>query len=120
MSDRQDGAARYGVDSKAQWEIHGETNAGTGGYKAMEQLWEFESPRWCGHHPQGHCNRYHAVSVRTKIYIFDDSSITSYKTSVLGGYAISSGKIVKKIMKESKLCVLFPTASQSLYGKIMM
>ena len=55
-----------------------------------------------------------------KIYIFDDSSITSYKTSVLGGYAISSGKIVKKIMKESKLCVLFPTASQSLYGKIMM
>lgn len=25
-----------------------------------------ESPRWCGHHPQGHCNRYHAVSVRTK------------------------------------------------------
>ena len=55
-----------------------------------------------------------------KIYIFDDSSVTSYKTSVLGGYAISSGKIVKKIMKESKLCVLFPTASQSLYGKIMM
>ena len=44
MSDRQDGAARYGVDSKAQWEIHDETNAGTGGYKAMEQLWEFGVP----------------------------------------------------------------------------
>ena len=71
------------------WEIHCPTNTGEGGYLAMKQLWE------SGARPDGLVTAHEAIALGAMRYLYEqgvripeDISITSYETSVLGGYSI--------------------------------
>ena len=71
------------------WEIHCRTNTGEGGYLAMKQLWE------SGARPDGLVTAHEAIALGAMRYLHEqgirvpeDISVTSYETSVLGGYSI--------------------------------
>lgn len=71
------------------WEIHCDTNTGEGGYLAMKRLWE------AGARPDGLVTAHEAIALGAMRYLYeqgvrvpDDVSVTSYETSVLGGYSI--------------------------------
>lgn len=81
--------AEFGQKLQNTWEIHCETNTGKGGYLAMKALWEN------GARPDALVTAHEAIALGAMRYLHeqsirvpDDVSITSYETSVLGGYSI--------------------------------
>lgn len=71
------------------WEIQCRTNTGAGGYLAMKELWE------SGARPDGVVTAHEAIALGVMRYFHEqgvrvpkDVSVTSYETSVLGGYSI--------------------------------
>lgn len=71
------------------WEIQCRTNTGEGGYQAMKKLWE------SGARPDGLVTAHEAIALGAMRYLHEqgirvpeDISVTSYETSVLGGYSI--------------------------------
>ena len=74
---------------KETWEIQCRTNTGEGGYLAMKELWE------SGTRPDGVVTAHEAIALGVMRYLHEqgirvpeDVSVTSYETSVLGGYSI--------------------------------
>ena len=74
---------------KETWEIQCQTNTGEGGYLAMKELWE------SGARPDGVVTAHEAIALGVMRYFHEqgirvpeDVSVTSYETSVLGGYSI--------------------------------
>ena len=74
---------------KETWEIQCQTNTGEGGYLAMKDLWE------SGARPDGLVTAHEAIALGAMRYLHEqgirvpeDISVTSYETSVLGGYSI--------------------------------
>ena len=71
------------------WEVQCQTNTGEGGYLAMKDLWE------SGARPDGLVTAHEAIALGAMRYLHElgirvpeDVSVTSYETSVLGGYSI--------------------------------
>lgn len=71
------------------WEIQCRTNTGEGGYLATKALWE------SGARPDGLVTAHEAIALGAMRYLHEqgirvpeDISVTSYETSVLGGYSI--------------------------------
>ena len=78
-----------GSKLKNKWEIQCRTNTGEGGYLAMKALWE------SGARPDGVVTAHEAIALGAMRYLHEqgirvpeDISLTSYETSVLGGYSI--------------------------------
>lgn len=76
-------------DLKDTWEVQCRTNTGEGGYLATKALWE------SGARPDGLVTAHEAIALGALRYFHDqgirvpeDISVTSYETSVLGGYSI--------------------------------
>lgn len=81
--------SRFSDNLKETWEIQCRTNAGEGGYLAMKELWE------SGARPDGVATAHEAIALGVMRYFYEqgirvpeDVSVTSYETSVLGGYSI--------------------------------
>ena len=79
----------FGSGLKDTWEIQCRTNTGEGGYLAMKELWE------SGARPDGVVTAHEAIALGVMRYFHEqgvrvpeDVSVTSYETSVLGGYSI--------------------------------
>ena len=79
------------LDDRLQetWEIQCRTNTGEGGYLATKALWE------SGARPDGLVTAHEAIALGAMRYLHEqgirvpeDISVTSYETSVLGGYSI--------------------------------
>lgn len=71
------------------WQIQCDTNTGQGGYLAMKALWE------SGIRPDGVVTAHEAIALGAMRYLYEQGvhvpehiSVTSYETSVLGGYSI--------------------------------
>ena len=71
------------------WEVQCQTNTGEGGYLAMKDLWE------SGARPDGLVTAHEAIALGAMRYLHEQGvrvpeevSVTSYETSVLGGYSI--------------------------------
>jgi DNA-binding LacI/PurR family transcriptional regulator len=78
-----------GSKLKNKWEVQCQTNTGEGGYLAMKDLWE------SGARPDGLVTAHEAIALGAMRYLHElgirvpeDVSVTSYETSVLGGYSI--------------------------------
>lgn len=76
-------------DLQCTWELHCSTNTGEGGYLAMKKLWED------GVRPDGLVTAHEAIALGAMRYLYErgvripeDISVTSYETSILGGYSI--------------------------------
>lgn len=81
--------AEMGSRLENTWEINCDTNTGEGGYKAMKALWE------SGARPDGLVTAHEAIALGAMRYLYEmgicvpeDISVTSYETSILGGYSI--------------------------------
>ena len=81
--------SELGRQLKETWEIQCRTNTGEGGYLAMKKLWE------SGARPDGVVTAHEAIALGALRYFHqqgirvpEDVSVTSYETSVLGGYSI--------------------------------
>ena len=81
--------ADLGDRLRETWEIQCRTNTGEGGYLAMKALWE------SGARPDGLVTAHEAIALGAMRYLHEqgirvpeDISVTSYETSVLGGYSI--------------------------------
>ena len=81
--------AELGGGLESTWEIHCVTNTGEGGYLAMKVLWE------SGARPDGLVTAHEAIALGAMRYLHEreirvpeDISVTSYETSILGGYSI--------------------------------
>ena len=73
---------------KNTWEIQCRTNTGEGGYLATKALWE------SGARPDGLVTAHEAIALGAMRYLYEQGiripegiSVTSYETSVLGGYS---------------------------------
>ena len=80
--------SEMGDKLKKTWEIQCRTNTGEGGYLATKALWE------SGARPDGIVTAHEAIALGTLRYFHEqgirvpeDVSVTSYETSVLGGYS---------------------------------
>ena len=81
--------SNLGCKLKGTWEVQCRTNTGEGGYLAMKELWE------SGARPDGVVTAHEAIALGVMRYFHEqgirvpeDVSVTSYETSVLGGYSI--------------------------------
>lgn len=81
--------SNLGSKLKNKWEVQCQTNTGEGGYLAMKDLWE------SGARPDGLVTAHEAIALGAMRYLHElgirvpeDVSVTSYETSVLGGYSI--------------------------------
>lgn len=81
--------AELGDRLQETWEIQCRTNTGEGGYVATKALWE------SGARPDGLVTAHEAIALGAMRYLHEqgirvpeDISVTSYETSVLGGYSI--------------------------------
>ena len=81
--------SNLGSKLKNKWEVQCRTNTGEGGYLAMKDLWE------SGARPDGLVTAHEAIALGAMRYLHElgirvpeDVSVTSYETSVLGGYSI--------------------------------
>ena len=81
--------ADLGDRLRETWEIQCRTNTGEGGYLATKALWE------SGARPDGLVTAHEAIALGAMRYLHEqgirvpeDISVTSYETSVLGGYSI--------------------------------
>ena len=81
--------SELGDQLTATWEIQCRTNTGEGGYLATKKLWE------SGARPDGLVTAHEAIALGAMRYLHEqgirvpeDISVTSYETSVLGGYSI--------------------------------
>lgn len=81
--------SNLGSKLKNKWEVQCQTNTGEGGYLAMKDLWE------SGARPDGLVTAHEAIALGAMRYLHEqgirvpeDISVTSYETSVLGGYSI--------------------------------
>ena len=81
--------ADLGENLKDTWEVQCRTNTGEGGYLAAKALWE------SGARPDGLVTAHEAIALGAMRYLHEqgirvpeDVSVTSYETSVLGGYSI--------------------------------
>ena len=81
--------SNLGGKLKNRWEIQCRTNTGEGGYLAMKDLWE------SGARPDGLVTAHEAIALGAMRYLHEQGvrvpeevSVTSYETSVLGGYSI--------------------------------
>lgn len=81
--------SKLGDRLQETWEIQCRTNTGEGGYLATKALWE------SGARPDGLVTAHEAIALGAMRYLHEqgirvpeDISVTSYETSVLGGYSI--------------------------------
>ena len=80
--------SEFQADLQQTWMIQCDTNTGEGGYLAMKTLWE------SGARPDGLVTAHEAIALGAMRYLYEqgiripeDISVTSYETSVLGGYS---------------------------------
>ena len=85
----QQALSELGSKLEQTWEIQCRTNTGEGGYLATKALWE------SGARPDGLVTAHEAIALGAMRYLHEqgisvpeDVSVTSYETSVLGGYSI--------------------------------
>lgn len=85
----QQAIAVFGDKLQQTWQIQCDTNTGEGGYLAMKKLWE------SGIRPDGVVTAHEAIALGAMRYLHEQGiripehiSVTSYETSVLGGYCI--------------------------------
>lgn len=81
--------SNLGEQLEETWEVQCRTNTGEGGYLATKELWE------SGARPDGVVTAHEAIALGALRYFHqqgirvpEDVSVTSYETSVLGGYSI--------------------------------
>ena len=80
--------SEFQADLQQTWMIQCDTNTGEGGYLATKALWE------SGARPDGLVTAHEAIALGAMRYLYEqgiripeDISVTSYETSVLGGYS---------------------------------